>query len=252
MGALHQGHMALVDAARSNCVHVAVSIFVNPLQFGAHEDLSQYPRPEDYDLQMCEAHGVHAVFIPKVTEFYDDFCTKVTVCGISELWEGAKRPGHFEGVATVVAKLFNIVRPDFAYFGLKDYQQCRVIAKLVGDLSIPLNLEFVETVREPDGLALSSRNRYLSPEERELAPAIYETLLRLRAELLVLKSDSDGVRKLLISAQASLDELGILTDYLELVDAKNLQPAIHPGSGARLIVAARIGKTRLIDNIGWT
>jgi pantoate--beta-alanine ligase len=176
MGALHEGHAALVRKALAECDTCVLSIFVNPLQFGPKEDFDRYPRPLETDLSLAKGWGVHWAFVPDVQEMYSGRETTIRVAGLSEMWEGADRPGHFEGVATIVAKLFHLAAPDIAYFGLKDYQQCAVIRRMVNDLNFRLDLSFVETVRESDGLALSSRNAYLDSEERRVAPLLFQAL----------------------------------------------------------------------------
>ncbi|MEQ1936459.1 MAG: pantoate--beta-alanine ligase, partial [Fimbriimonadaceae bacterium] len=209
--------------------------------FGPNEDFSRYPRDENRDLDLASSAGVDVMFCPSVDEVYGGSCTTVKVSGVADRWEGPLRPGHFEGVATVVHKLFGMVRPSAAFFGLKDYQQCRVIAKMVSDLYLPVELVFCETVREQDGLAMSSRNRYLSPEERAIAPKLHETLVAIsRAQISLKTGLEEGAKK-----------LGGLDFRVEYVAAVNpdMQPIESPEPGARLIAAAWLGKTRLIDNI---
>ncbi len=238
MGALHAGHRALLDAARAENASVVTSVFVNPLQFGPHEDLEKYPRTLDADVALCEAAGVDVVWAPSVEQMYahGDAQVRVSAGPLGELLEGAIRPGHFDGMLTVVAKLLNSVRPDHAYFGEKDYQQLTLIRRLVGDLDLGVDVRAVPTVREPDGLALSSRNRYLSADERTVA-------LSLSRSLRAGAAAAPG--QVLVAARAALDGLDV--DYLEL-RAPDLGDA--PASGpARLLVAARIGTTRLIDNV---
>jgi pantoate--beta-alanine ligase len=250
MGALHAGHLALVAAARTGGP-VAASVFVNPLQFGPNEDLSRYPRDEAGDLAKLEAAGCDLVWLPAVAEMYpQDAVTTITVGGPATLWEGAIRPGHFTGVATVVAKLFGQVRPRAAYFGEKDWQQVQVIARMVADLLLPVQVVPVPTVREKDGLALSSRNRFLSPAERAAAPALYAALQQAAASVI----DGAPVAAVLERAKAAVAAAGMQTDYLALVDAQTLQPmpSLPPpaeGRPARMIIAARAGSVRLLDNI---
>jgi pantoate--beta-alanine ligase len=250
MGALHQGHLALVAAARTGGP-VAASIFVNPLQFAPNEDLSRYPRDEAGDLAKLEAAGCDLVWLPDVAEMYPpDAVTKITVSGPAMLWEGAVRPGHFTGVATVVAKLFGQVRPRAAYFGEKDWQQVQVIARMVADLLLPVKIVPVPTVREPDGLALSSRNRFLSAENRAAAPALYAALRAAAATI----SDGAQVAEVLDKAKAAVAAAGMQPDYLALVDAESLQPLeslLPPANArpARLLAAARAGSVRLLDNV---
>jgi pantoate--beta-alanine ligase len=247
MGALHAGHMALVEEAKGRADQVLVSIFVNPAQFGPGEDFSRYPRRESEDARMLEDAGCTLLWLPSVADIYpDSFSTKISVSGVSERWEGEARPGHFDGVATVVAKLLLSVRPDIAIFGEKDFQQLAVIRRMVADLNIPVQIAAVPTVREDDGLALSSRNAYLSPEEREQATALPRALDYAREAIrggtsvaLVL----DTARKMLVSGGFSR------VDYFALVDAATLEPLDAPKGEMRLVAAARIGSTRLIDNL---
>jgi pantoate--beta-alanine ligase len=245
MGALHEGHLSLIRAARAECERVVVSLFVNPTQFGPTEDFTRYPRDEAWDGELASDAGADVLFSPSVEEIYRGRSTWVEVEGVSEDWEGARRPGHFRGVATVVAKLFNIVAPTRAYFGLKDYQQCRVIARMVEDLNIPVSLSFLETIREPDGLALSSRNRYLCPQERALAPLLYEQLLSASAKIRV----GIDVDEAIGEAASQLEASGFNVDYFALVDGFTLQKLHRSEQDARLIAAAKLGQTRLIDNI---
>jgi len=247
MGALHAGHMALVAEARARADHVAASIFVNPTQFGPGEDLSRYPRQERQDLAMLEEAGCDIVWMPAVEDMYpDDFSTTVKISGVSDRWEGEARPGHFDGVATVVAKLLVAVRPELALFGEKDFQQLAVIRRMVADLGMPVEIVGVPTVREPDGLALSSRNAYLSPEERRRAVALPNALNAARDGI----AGGENVGAALQRAKQSLVDAGFLKlDYVALVDAVTLEPLDAPQGEMRLIAAAAIGTTRLIDNI---
>ena len=247
MGALHAGHMALIAEARRRADRVAATIFVNPMQFGANEDLSRYPRREAEDAKMLEEAGCDLLWMPSVSDVYpDDFATTVRVSGVSERWEGEARPGHFDGVATVVAKLLVSVRPDVALFGEKDFQQLAVIRRMVRDLAIPVEIVAVPTVREPDGLALSSRNAYLLPEEREQALALPRALEAARAAIL----SGTQVADVLAEARNSLLDGGFSrVDYFALVDGQTLEPVDHPQGEMRLIAAAVIGTTRLIDNL---
>jgi pantoate--beta-alanine ligase len=246
MGALHAGHGALLARARREVgpdAPVVVSVFVNPLQFAPGEDLDRYPRTLDADLEICAEHGVDVVFAPSVDEVYPGGDPQVTVSPgpLAEVLEGASRPTHFAGVLTVVAKLFGLVRPDVAVFGEKDYQQLALIRRMVADLCMGLEVVGGETAREPDGLALSSRNRYLGVEDRANALALARALFAAR-------SATGDARAALAAARAELEDApGIAVDYLELT-APDLGPA--PASGpARLLVAARVGSTRLIDNV---
>jgi pantoate--beta-alanine ligase len=244
MGALHAGHLALLAAAPLESAVVA-SIFVNPLQFGPNEDLTRYPRDEAADLAKLDAAGCALVWLPTVATMYPPDCsTTIEVGGPAERWEGAIRPGHFRGVATVVARLFGQVSPDSACFGEKDWQQLQVVTRMVADLPLPVRIVGVPTVREPDGLAMSSRNRFLSAEDRARAP----TLLRvLQAAAIRVAIDVEAA---LDDARAALEEARFVVDYVALVDGRSLAPLDAPRAGARLIAAARLGSVRLLDNIG--
>lgn len=246
MGALHNGHRALVREAAANGTAVVASIFVNPLQFGANEDLSRYPRDEAGDLAALEASGCQLVWLPDVATMYPaGDATTIDVAGLAEQWEGTARPGHFRGVATVCAKLFGQVRPDRAYFGEKDWQQLQVVSRMARDLHLPVRIVGVPTVREPDGVALSSRNRFLTPAERRLAPALFETLRALAASL----APGGPAAAPLDRARASLEAAGLFPDYLALVDATTLEPIEAARPPARLVAAARLGSVRLLDNV---
>jgi pantoate--beta-alanine ligase len=243
MGALHAGHLALFDAARADCAAVVVSIFVNPMQFSQAGDLARYPRRLTEDLALCEQHGVDLVWAPDETEIYPDGPVQVwvTAGALADQLEGPNRPGHFDGVLTVVTKLFTAVRPDRAYFGEKDYQQLMLIRQLVHDLGQPVRVAAVPTVREPDGLALSSRNVLLSPSERDSARA-------LSAALRAGRDAAGTAAAVLAAARAVLAEaVGVDVEYLELRDPR-LGPVPVTGP-ARLLVAARVGSVRLIDNV---
>ena len=248
MGALHQGHTALVQAARVESQRVVVSIFVNPKQFAPSEDLGSYPQHEAADLDMLRAATVDLVFIPPVAEIYpSDFATTVRVSGLTEGLCGAHREGHFDGVATVVAKLLTQSLPDLAYFGEKDYQQLVVVRRLARDLNIPVRIVGVPTVREADGLALSSRNVYLSPEERHIAPELAKVLRGVAA---VLAQEPTAVGRELARGWARLTEAGFAVEYLEIREAETLAPvATEITAPARVFAAVRLGRTRLIDNI---
>ena len=247
MGALHRGHLTLVEAARGQCERVVASLFVNPKQFGPREDFAAYPRDEATDLATFGEVGVDLVFAPSVEEMYPPgFASNIRIAGISEGLEGAHRPGHFDGVATVVAKLLLQCLPDAAFFGEKDYQQLMVVHRLVRDLDIPVRIEGMATVREPDGLALSSRNVYLSPEERRVAPQLHRVLTDTAAAL---RERPDSVEPAPAAGSAALDGAGFFLDYLELRDAADLSPMSALDRPARLLAAARLGRTRLIDNI---
>jgi pantoate--beta-alanine ligase len=249
MGCFHDGHLALMRAARDSCDCVVVSLFVNPAQFGPSEDLAAYPRDEARDAGLASAAGVDLLFAPSVEEVYPDgFATTVSVDGVSEVLCGdAERRGrgHFDGVTTVVAKLFNMVGPDVAFFGQKDAQQVIVIEQMVRDLDIPVRIETVPTVREPDGLALSSRNAYLDPAERERATALNRALAA--AERAVARGDTDAVA-VLAAAHGELAAAGIDPEYLELRSTTDLSPVERVNGSTLLAVAARVGRARLIDN----
>jgi pantoate--beta-alanine ligase len=247
MGAIHAGHLTLVQAARGQCARVIASLFVNPKQFGPSEDFAAYPRDERADLAAFAQAGVDLVFIPAVAAMYPpDFATSVEVGGVSNGLESAHRPGHFDGVATVVAKLLLQCLPDAAYFGEKDYQQLLVVRCLIRDLDIPVRIEGVATVREADGLALSSRNAYLSPAERRIAPLLYRVL---RDTAAALSTQPDAVTTALQRGVVALGAGGFAVDYLELRGADDLAPMPRLKGPARLLAAARLGRTRLIDNI---
>jgi len=246
MGALHDGHRALVTAAATSGAAVVVSIFVNPLQFNANDDLSLYPRDEAGDLAALRACGCHLVWLPDVRTMYPaGGATTIDVAGPAEQWEGAARPGHFRGVATVCAKLFGQVRPDRAYFGEKDWQQLQVVRRMAADLHLPLEIVAVPTVREADGLAMSSRNRFLSADERGIAPRLHAILSATATAL----QSGRAIDAALADAQRDLSQAGFQLDYLALVDAVTMLALPRIAGGARLIVAARLGSVRLIDNI---
>ena len=246
MGFFHDGHLSLMRAARASNETVVVSLFVNPSQFGPSEDLDAYPRDESGDLELAEAQGVDIVFAPSVEEIYPpDFATSVEVGGLTEPLDGAARPGHFKGVTTVVTKLLNIVGPDAAYFGQKDAQQALVINKLVRDLNMPVRIEVCPTIREPDGLAMSSRNAYLSEEERVRATGLSRALRAAEATVAQGTLDAAAV---IAAARQELDEAGIEPEYLELRSAIDLTPAERVNGSTLLAVAARVGRARLIDN----
>lgn len=247
MGALHAGHGALIDRARAECGFVAVSVFVNPTQFDRKDDYDRYPRKLDADLDFCGARGVDVVFAPEPGEMYPEpQRTYIEVAGVSERLCGEFRPGHFRGVATVVAKLFNIVSPDAAYFGEKDAQQLAVIQTMVRDLNMTVEIRHVPTVREADGLALSSRNQRLSAEERRAAPVLYKAL-QAAAERVRAGGDSAEARR------AALDLIAreplARVEYLEVVDSRSMLPVEQPAGAVRIAVAAWLGTTRLIDNV---
>ena len=249
MGFFHEGHLSLMRRARGETDVVVVSLFVNPAQFGPDEDLEAYPRDEQRDQRLAEAEGVDVLFAPPLEEVYPEgFATTVTVRDLTEMLEGdeAQRGTvHFEGVTTVVAKLFNMVGPDVAYFGQKDAQQALVVRKLVRDLDIPVRIEVCPTIRDPDGLALSSRNAYLSPEERERALALSRALRAAEAAVAGGTRDADAV---VAVARDELDRAGVEPDYLQLRSATDLSPVERVNGSAVLAVAARVGRARLIDN----
>jgi pantoate--beta-alanine ligase len=248
MGALHEGHSSLVQAAKAQCDAVAVSIFVNPVQFGPKEDLSKYPRPFERDCRMLEKQGVDILFAPSVAEIYPGgSVTWVTVEGLSEKLDGRSRPGHFRGVTTIVAKLFNIIEPDVAFFGQKDAAQLAVIRRMVLDLNFPVEIVAVPTVREADGLAMSSRNAYLKGEERDRAAVLHRSLLRARQQF----DAGERIAASLISAGKDLfaNEPGVVLDYFEVVDPDTLDPVEKISKKTLVAVAAYVGSTRLIDNL---
>ncbi len=250
MGALHAGHLRLVEEARAASGLVVVSIFVNPTQFGPNEDFKRYPRTPDADLALCEAGGAGVVFAPEVEEMYPNgpSTTFVEVPSLSDRLEGASRPGHFRGVATVVLKLFTIVQPDLAFFGAKDYQQLQVIRRMVADLDVPVDVRAVATVREPDGLAMSSRNRYLDADHRRAAVVLSKALGLASEAVREGERHADRVRQILRDSIES-EPLARL-DYAEVADADTLEPAVEVGPGRRAValIAARVGPARLIDN----
>ncbi|WP_434698894.1 pantoate--beta-alanine ligase [Pseudomonas sp. D1-1] len=249
MGNLHSGHMALVTKAAQRADFVVASIFVNPLQFGAGEDLDKYPRTLAADQEKLLQAGCHLLFAPSVEEMYPDGMagqTRVSVPQLSEGLCGASRPGHFEGVATVVSKLFNMVQPDLAVFGQKDFQQLAVIRALVHDLNMPIQIIGEPTVRADDGLALSSRNGFLSPEQRAVAPVVYRALSQIAEAIRQGRRDFPA----LIGEQLKqLESAGLRPDYLEIRDARTLRPAVSEDRDLVILVAAFLGTTRLIDNL---
>ncbi len=248
MGALHAGHLALIERARRECSPVIASIFVNPKQFGPNEDFSKYPRALDSDSKMLEQAGVDSVFAPEPLEIYPNgFSTYVHVEGLSERLEGHSRPGHFRGVTTVVMKLLEIVQPNFAYFGRKDAQQARIITQMARDLNLDSEIVVCPIVREPDGLALSSRNAYLSAEERKAATVLHRALDAARSELAAGVRDAlqlQGVLHRTLSAERQAR-----VDYAEVVDAESFEPVVRVSKPSYILLAVFIGKTRLIDNL---
>lgn len=251
MGALHAGHLSLIEAAKKTGAYTVVSIYVNPTQFGPHEDLSAYPRTMHLDRAACHEAGVDLIFTPDDTEMYPaGDQTRVCPGPLAETMCGPFRPGHFEGVCTVVAKLFNLVRPDVAYFGQKDAQQALIIRRMVNDLCMPVRIEVCPIVREPDGLAMSSRNAYMEPEQRSRAVCLYHALVAGRDLLL---SGERGIEHVVEGMRQTIVEMAepmqVEIDYLTVVDAESLEPVISPDKRVMLAGAIRIGETRLIDNI---
>ena len=245
MGALHRGHASLVERAGAECDEVVVSIFVNPTQFGPREDFTRYPRTLEADVALVSAAGATLVFAPEVGAAYPPgHATSVVVAGPAAPWEGEARPGHFAGVATVVCWLFHVVPADIAYFGAKDWQQTVVVRRMVEDLAIPIAIEICPTVREPDGLAMSSRNAYLSADERRRAVALHEGLRA--AEASWRRGEAPAAAEEAI--RAALEARGVAPDYAAVVDPLSLGPP-RPGGAAVALVAGRLGSTRLIDNL---
>ena|SRR5579864_8546142 len=248
MGALHAGHLSLVRAARAGCDVAAVSIFVNPLQFGPREDFSRYPRDLEKDRALLNQERADLVFAPSAEEMYaSDRGTYVTVEGLSERLCGRSRPGHFRGVVTVVAKLFHIVEPDVAFFGQKDAAQAAIIRKMVRDLNFDIQIVVAPIVREPDGLAMSSRNAYLSPEQRKHAAVLYRALMRVQT--LADRGERRAAELIRAGEEVLREEPGARLEYFEVVNPDTLEPAADVGGGALVAVAALFGSTRLIDNV---
>jgi pantoate--beta-alanine ligase len=248
MGALHEGHASLIRAARAETGFVVVSLFVNPTQFGPNEDLARYPRTLEADLDLAAREGVDLVFQPEPAVMYPPgFRTYVEVHGLQDVLEGASRPGHFRGVATVVLKLFNIVQPDVAYFGQKDGQQALLIRTMVRDLDVPVRVRICPTVREPDGLALSSRNRYLDADQRRRATVLAEALRSAEAQIAAGERRAAVVREAVVRRIEATPGAGL--DYAAVVDAGTLQPLEVLGGEVLVALAVRFGSTRLIDNV---
>jgi pantoate--beta-alanine ligase len=248
MGALHTGHTALVQRAKQDCSPVIASIFVNPKQFGPKEDFTKYPRTIEADSEKFAAAGVDALFLPEASQIYPaGFGTYVTVEGLSDRLEGRSRPGHFRGVATVVLKLLEIVQPNFAYFGRKDAQQVRIISQMVRDLNLDIEIVVCPIIREPDGLALSSRNAYLSPEERRAATILHRALTAAKAELAA--GTRDSLRLQTVLRKILEAEPLAAVDYAEIVDAETFEPVTRIARPCYVLLAVFIGKTRLIDNL---
>ena len=246
MGALHAGHMKLIEECRRDCNLTVVSIFVNPLQFGPGEDLTRYPRPFEQDQEQCERAGVDVVFAPEAAEFYaQDHATYCEVSGLDRYLCGASRPGHFRGVCTVVLKLFNLVQPQRAYFGKKDIQQALILKKMVTDLSLNFEMILVDTIREPSGIALSSRNAYLTVDEKQRAASLYRGLLKAGSLYQGGERDAEKLKSLI------RDEIDSPTriDYVEIVSQARLEPVSKLDEPTVAAVAVYYGKTRLIDNL---
>ena len=246
MGALHAGHLSLVAAAKAQCKRVVVSIYVNPTQFGPGEDFSRYPRPLERDLQLLAEAGADAAWLPTSGIMYPEgFATLIHIKGITDELEGAFRPGHFDGVATVVAKLLNQVQPDAAFFGEKDYQQLCVIKRLVNDLDVHVSIIGMPTLREADGLAMSSRNQYLSAEERKTAAHLHRVLQEAAAQI----RSGQTAHRVLRDAERELDDIFLRADYIDLRDGESFAALGGYAPSARLLAAVWLGNTRLIDNI---
>ncbi len=251
MGNLHSGHIHLIHEAHKEGDTVVCSIFVNPMQFGPNEDLDSYPRTLEADSEKLSAAGCHILFAPSASEIYPNGLDSQTLVNVPELGEelcGAARPGHFTGVTTIVSKLFNIVQPDVALFGQKDYQQLAIIRKMAQDLCMPLEIKGVATVRSESGLALSSRNGYLTQEELEIAPTLYQTLVKIRQLIEAGQADFD---KLCQQAKTELNAKGFITDYLSIRRQSDLKPADSKDTRLVILAAAHLGKARLIDNIAF-
>jgi pantoate--beta-alanine ligase len=248
MGALHEGHLSLVRAARSACDWLVVTIFVNPLQFGPNEDFERYPRPFERDCQLLEAEKVDAVFAPSREVMYPaDATTFVEVAGLADRLDGHSRPGHFRGVATVVAKLFNIVQPDLAFFGQKDAAQVAVIRRLVRDLNFEVEVRVCPIVREADGVAMSSRNAYLDPQQRKTAAVLYRALARVQT--MADSGERDAKKLAALGRSVMVEEPAVRLDYFEVVNPDTLEPVGDISKGGLVAAAAYVGATRLIDNV---
>jgi len=248
MGALHEGHLSLVRAAKSQCQAVAVSIFVNPTQFGPNEDFAKYPRTFERDRDLLQKEGVDFIFAPSAEEMYPGGAsTWVTVEGMSERLCGRSRPGHFRGVTTVVAKLFHIVQPDLAFFGQKDAAQAAIIRRMVRDLNLPVEIVVCPIVREPSGLAMSSRNAYLSPQQRQSALALYGSLKEIKRRFQ--SGERNAANLIAAGKQVVAGEPSVRLDYLEIVDPETLEPLPAVNRTALVAIAGFVGNTRLIDNV---
>ncbi len=248
MGALHEGHASLIRKARTRCGYVVVTIFVNPTQFGPKEDFTRYPRTLEADLKLCRREGADLVFVPEASEVYPPgFQTTVRVQEVEQGMEGAVRPGHFQGVATVVLKLFNMVQADVSFFGQKDAQQARLIKQMVRDLNVPIEIDIVPTLREPDGLAMSSRNRYLDAEQRQHATVLYRALEQAHMNIL---AGEDRPEVLMTEITSEIEKTpGALLDYVAIVDWNTLKPVTRCQGRLLVALAVRFGSTRLIDNL---
>ena len=248
MGALHEGHLSLVRAARASCDVVAASIFVNPTQFGPNEDLAKYPRSFDRDRELLEREGVELLFAPSVEEMYPaGAVTWVTVESLSDKLDGRSRPGHFRGVTTVVAKLFHVVEPDAAFFGQKDATQVAIIRRMVRDLNLPVEIVVCPIVREPDGLAMSSRNTYLDPKQRKRALVLHRSLMRIQKQAEA--GELETAKLVATGREEFAQDTSVRLDYLEIVHPDTLDPVKDISGGALAAVAAIVGNTRLIDNL---
>lgn len=245
LGALHEGHLSLIRRSKAENDRTVVSIFVNPTQFGPNEDFTKYPRPFERDCELANSAGADIIFAPDSNNIYTEHSTSIHVPYVTDLFEGEIRPQHFDGVATIVAKLFNIVSPNHAYFGEKDLQQCAVVSKLIADLNLNVKLIICPTLREENGLAMSSRNAYLSEEERDIAASLFVALNTSRDEIL----SGVPVQESLAKATKGLTAKSFKVDYLELVDRTTMHPISVTNEHASLIIAAKLGTTRLIDNV---
>lgn len=246
MGALHEGHLSLCRRSIEENETTVVSIYVNPLQFGPNEDLSKYPRPLEKDLSLLNEIGTDYAFLPEPEELTVGLRTSVSVEGVTTYYEGERRPGHFDGVATIVCKLFNIVQPDRAYFGLKDLQQCAVIRTMCRDLNMDISLQFLETIREPTGLALSSRNTYLTDDNRERAALLHKSLINIANAL---QNDPTSYQSALYDVVSNLKSNEFEVEYLDIVDPETMNQTSPDNANARLVVAAKFMGVRLIDNV---
>ncbi|HLE41169.1 MAG TPA: pantoate--beta-alanine ligase [Nitrospirota bacterium] len=248
MGFLHEGHLSLIRKARKECDVIVVSVFVNPAQFAPNEDFQRYPRDVEGDRKKCDSAGVDVLFMPSAADMYPkDAVVYVTVDGLSDILEGAVRPGHFRGVATVVAKLFNIVKPHAAFFGQKDFQQCVVIKRMVKGLNMDVDIIVFPTIREQDGLAMSSRNSYLNADEQRAAGSLYSALTA--GEALVKSGERDPVKLKDAMRAVLVKEKGMMIDYIEIAEPQSLAPLVKVEARAVMLIAVRLGRTRLIDNI---